>query len=150
MPRLIAAVDDTVEVEYGQFVLQEIPMTRNALMLPVPAGPWIAIGGDGGLLLHSAATDHYPTIRLEAWDSTPAGHGEHERWDHVLNLTCDLEAEARLQSVTATPGNHTLRIPQPGFHQARVHVGNQGDSAELGEGSFEAGVEHWLIQIWPG
>ncbi|WIY06762.1 hypothetical protein QRX60_23995 [Amycolatopsis mongoliensis] len=44
MPRLIAVVDHTVEVEYGQFVLQEIPMARNALTLPVPAGSWIAMG----------------------------------------------------------------------------------------------------------
>ncbi|WIY06763.1 hypothetical protein QRX60_24000 [Amycolatopsis mongoliensis] len=66
-----------------------------------------------------------------------------------MNLTCDLAAEARLQTVTAAPGNHTLPLPHPGAHQARVHVGNQDHTAELGEGSFEAGVEHWLIQLWP-
>lgn len=39
MPRLIAAIDDTVDVEYGQFALQELPMTRNALTSPSPPSP---------------------------------------------------------------------------------------------------------------
>lgn len=149
MSRLITAVDDTVEVEYGQFVLQEVPMARSPLALPVPTGPWTAVGGPGGLLLQSAATDHYPAIRIELWDDTPPADDRHSGWDQVLELTCDISAQTRLQSVTATPGEHTLTIEQSGAHHARVHVGNRRDTAELGEGSFETGVERWLIQLWP-
>ncbi|WIV61372.1 hypothetical protein [Amycolatopsis nalaikhensis] len=148
MSRLIAAIDDTVEVEYGQFVLQEVSMSRNALGLPVPTGSWTAVGGAGGLLLHSSATDHYPTVRVELWDGTPPGD-ERSGWAEVLELTCDLATEVRLQSVTATFGEHTLQIPRPGVHHVRAAVGNQSDTAELGEGSFETGVERWLIQLWP-
>lgn len=149
MPRLITAIDDTVDVEYGQFVLQEVPMTRNALTLAAPAGRWTAVGGPGGLLLHSAATDHSPAIRLELWDNTPPSDEGSTAWDQVLDLACDLATEARLQSVTATPGDHVLPITRPGAHHARVHVGNQRDTAQLGEGSFATGVERWLIQLWP-
>ncbi|WIV52928.1 hypothetical protein [Amycolatopsis nalaikhensis] len=148
MSRLIAAIDDTVEVEYGQFVLQEVSMNRNSLALPVPTGSWTAVGGAGGLLLHSAATDHYPTVRVELWDYSPP-NDQHSGWDQVLDLTCDLTSEIRLQSVTATFGEHTLQLLAPGVHHARVAVGNQRDTVELGEGSFEAGVERWLIQLWP-
>ncbi|MET9002285.1 hypothetical protein [Amycolatopsis sp. Hca4] len=144
---LIAAVDDTVDVEYGQFVLQELAMTRSPLTLPVPAGAWTAVGGAGGLLLHSAATDHAPAVRIELWDGAPAG--DTAEWDEVLDLTCDLAADVRLQSVTATPGHHTLPITHPGAHHARIHAGNQRDAGRLGEGSWAEGVERWLIQLWP-
>ncbi|WP_372672691.1 hypothetical protein [Amycolatopsis kentuckyensis] len=149
MSRLITAIDDTVDVEFGQFALQELPMTRNALTLAVPAGPWTAVGGPGGLLLHSAATDHSPAVRIELWDSPAPSEPGHDAWDHVLELACDLATEARLQSVTATPGDHLLPITRPGPHHARVHVGNQSDTALLGEGSFATGIERWLIQLWP-
>ena len=147
MPRLIAAVDDTVDVEYGQFVLQELSMTRSPLTLSVPTGSWTAVGGAGGLLLHSAATDHSPAVRVELWDSAPPG--DTAEWNQVLDLRCDLAADARLQSVTATPGHHTLLITRPGAHHARVHAGNQRDTGLLGEGSLAEGVERWLIQLWP-
>jgi hypothetical protein len=52
MPRLLHALDDTIVVEYSQFVVQEDSALRNPLTLPVPAGEWIAVGGPGGLLLH--------------------------------------------------------------------------------------------------
>ena len=147
MPGLLHALDDTVDVEYGQFVVQEVSMLRNPLALPVPAGEWHAAGGPGGLLLHSAATDHYPTVRLELWDGAPpTAQGD---WDQLVDLTCDLDSAVRLQSVTAAFSAHTLTIPRPGAHHARVHAGNQAETADLDEGTFEAGVERWLIQLWP-
>lgn len=149
MPRLITAIDDTVDVEYGQFVLQELPMTRNALTLSVPTGSWTAVGGPGGLLLHSAATDHSPAIRVELWDGTPTSEPGSANWAQILELTCDLATEARLQSVTASPGDHVLPVNRPGAHHVRVHVGDQRDAAQLGEGSFATGIERWLIQLWP-
>jgi len=146
MPNLVAALEDTIMVEYGQFVVQEISMLRSPLALPDPAGDWVAVGGPGGLLLHSAATDHYPLVRLELWnDAPPAASG---RWDHVLELTCDVQSAVRLQSVTADHSERTLPIEQTGAHHARVHVGNRDEAAELDEGTLESSVERWLIQLW--
>jgi hypothetical protein len=146
MPNLVGALDDTVKVEYGQFVVQEVSMLRSPLVLPVPAGEWVAVGGPGGLLLHSAATDHYPVVRLELWDDAPPTTPD--GWDQVVELTCDLQSAVRLQSVTATYSAHTLPIGRPGTHHARVHAGNQGEAAELDEGTLESGIERWLIQLW--
>jgi hypothetical protein len=147
MPALLTAIDDSIDVEYGQFVVQEIPMTRNALNVPVPGGDWLAVGGPGGLLLHSAGTDHYPAVRLELWDSEPLpGLGEGDR---IVEVACDLSDLVRLQSVTATPSPHVLTISRPGPHRARVHAGRRAETAELEEGSFAEGVESWLIQLWP-
>lgn len=146
MPDLVAALEDTVVVEYGQFIVQEVSMLRSPLELPDPVGDWVAVGGPGGLLLHSAATDHYPVVRLELWnDAPPTASGY---WDHVLELTCEVQSAVRLQSVTAAHSDHTLPIPQPGAHHARVHAGNRDEAAELDEGTLESGIERWLIQLW--
>ncbi|VVJ17212.1 Uncharacterised protein [Amycolatopsis camponoti] len=148
MPTLVAAIDDRIEVEYGQFLLQEIPMTRTALNLPVPRGDWLAVGGPGGLLLHSAGTDHYPAVRLELWDVDPLpGLGD---WDQVVEVACDLSDLVRLQSVTAIQSPNVLTIGRPGLHRARVHSGRRVEAAELEEGSYAEGVEGWLVQLWPG
>lgn len=146
VPNLLHALDDTIDVEYSQFLVQEVCMFRSPLALPGPTGEWVAIGKPGGLLLHSAANDHYPTVRLELWDGAPPAAARN--WDQVVDLTCDLESGVRLQSITATYSPHTLEISRQGAHHARVHVGNQDEAAELDEGTFETGVERWLIQLW--
>ena len=148
MPTLVTAIDDSIEVEYGQFLVQEIPMTRSVLNLPEPTGDWLAVGGPGGLLLHSAGTDHYPAVRLELWDADPLpGPGD---WDQVVEVACDLSDLVRLQSVTATQSPKILTVTHPGPHRARVHSGRRVEAAELEEGSYAEGVEGWLIQLWPG
>lgn len=147
MPTLVTAIDDSVDVEYGQFLVQEIPMGRSPLSLDVPTGDWLAVGGPGGLLLHSAATDHHPAVRLELWDADPLPRqGD---WDRVVEVACELSDQVRLQSVTAAQSPKVLAIARPGPHRARVHSGRRVEAAELGEGAFAEGVEGWLVQLWP-
>jgi hypothetical protein len=146
MPELLAAIDSTITVEYGQFVLQEVSMARNALTVGEPSGDWLVVGGAGGLLLHSAGNDHDPTVRVELWDAEPpAAPGE---WDRVVTVACDLADQVRLQSVTAAMAPEVLTLAQPGPHHARVHEGGRAATAELDEGTFAEGVERWLIQLW--
>ena len=64
-----------------------------------------AIGGPGGLLLHSAATDQPPAIRLENWDNAPPSEPGSAAWDQVIELACDLATEVRLESVTGRASN---------------------------------------------
>ncbi|PRY40546.1 hypothetical protein CLV43_106283 [Umezawaea tangerina] len=52
-------------------------------------GEWVAVGGLGGLLLHSAATDYYPAVRLGLWDDAPPTIPGGR--DHVLEVTCPSE-----------------------------------------------------------
>jgi hypothetical protein len=111
-------------------------------------GVWLAVGGPGGLLLHRGGTDHYPSVRLEVWDTDPSpGPGN---WDQVIEVTCDLSDQVRLQSVTATQSPQVLAITRPGPHHARVHCGRRAEAAELEQGSFAEGAESWLVQLWPG
>jgi hypothetical protein len=146
MPELLEAIDDSIVVEYGQFVVQESSMMRQAGALPVPGAPWVAVGGPGGLLLHSAATDHHPAVRLELWDEEPPA--EAGRWDVVLDLTCELETGVRLMSITATMTPAVLPLRQPGTYRARVCSGNRDETSHLDEATFVGGVERWLIQFW--
>jgi hypothetical protein len=147
MPSLLHSLDDTIGVEFGQFVVQEISMSRSPLSLPAPAGEWLAVGGPGGLLLHSAGNDHYPTVCLELWDGAPpTAPGD---WDQIVDLTCDLQSEVRLQTVMSVFSEHTLAITRQGLHCVRVHAGNRAEAAELEEATYVSGVERWLIQFWP-
>lgn len=108
---------------------------------------WLAVGGPGALLLHSAGTDHYPAVRVELWDGEPAPATT--AWDQILTVTCDLSDQVRLQSVAATQSPRVLNITRPGPHHARVHAGRRAETAQLEQGSFAEGVEGWLIQLWP-
>ncbi|MEV4599856.1 hypothetical protein AB0K15_20960 [Amycolatopsis sp. NPDC049253] len=147
MPQLLGAIDSSITVEYGQFVLQEIPMSRNALGVGEPRGDWLVLGGAGGLMLHSAGNAHDPAVRVELWDTEPpAAHGE---WDQVVTVACDLADQVRLQSVTAAMSPDVLTLGRPGPHHARVHGGGRAATAKLDEGTFAEGVERWLIQLWP-
>lgn len=146
MSNLVKAVEDTIVVEYSRFLVQEISMGRSPMAPSAPRGEWIAVGAPGGLLLHSAATDHYPVVRLELWDGAPPPSSDD--WDHVVEVTCDVDSAVRLQSVTAAQSDHSLPITQPGAHHARIHAGNQAETARLDEGTLESGIERWLIQMW--
>ncbi|WIX75050.1 hypothetical protein QRX50_26240 [Amycolatopsis carbonis] len=64
-------------------------------------------------------------------------------------VVCDLAEQVRLQSVTAAMAPDVLTLGRPGPHHARVHEGGRAATAELGEGTFAAGAERWLIQLWP-
>ncbi|MFI5589092.1 hypothetical protein ACIA5G_28825 [Amycolatopsis sp. NPDC051758] len=147
MPQLLEAIDDSIVVEYGQFLVQESGMLRPAGVLPVPRGPWVAVGGPGGLLLHSAATDHHPAVRLELWDEEPPADGG--AWDSVLDLACELDSGVRLLSIMAAMTPMVLPLPRPGSYHARVHSGDREEAGRLDEATFARAVERWLIQFWP-
>ena len=147
-PQLLAAVDDTVVVEFSQFVLQETPMSRLALELWPESGDFgIAVGGPGGLLCKSSATDHYPDVRIELWSAAPPESDA--EWEERADVTIQVTGDVRLQSVTAALSERVLRLPQPGEYKARVHVRGGRQARRLGEASFAEHVERWLIQLWP-
>jgi len=50
-------------------------------------GDWVAVGGPGGLLLHSAAADHCPVVRLKLRDdaqNTDFDIRRHQRLGGIL------------------------------------------------------------------
>jgi hypothetical protein len=48
-------------------------------------------------------------------------------------------------SATSAISPHPLHLPAPGEYRARVHTGGRQAAQGLGEGTFETGVERWLI-----
>lgn len=148
----MAAIDDTVVVEYGQFCLQDMARLHPAAEAPVPASDdWLLVGGRGGLLFHSAESDHYPAVRLELWSTQPPTHDE--PFDATGDATFSTDGtELRLWSITAAMGAHTLQLPTAGTYHVRAYVSGQADieAAEAAEpASFAEGLERWLVQIWP-
>lgn len=148
----ISVHDDTVVVEYGQFCLQDMARMHGATGVPVPAGgDWLLAGGRGGVLFHSAESDHYPAVRVELWASQPALRDE--PFDATGDATFSTDGtELRLWSITAEMGAHTIGLPAAGTYHVRAHVSGQADirAAEAADpASFAEGLERWLVQIWP-
>lgn len=147
-----SAIDDTVIVEYGQFCLQDMARLYPAAGAPVPANDdWLLAGGRGGVLFHSAESDHYPAVRVELWATRPPARDE--PFDAVGDATFSTDGtELQLWSITAAMGTRVLRLPAAGSYHVRAHVSGQADieAAEAAEpASFAEGLERWLIQIWP-
>jgi hypothetical protein len=146
MPTLLAELDDTVLVEFSQFVLQEIPMLRIAQELAVPPEGTLAVGGPGGIVFLSQASDHYPQVRIELWSGRP--EPIIEDWDASGELTTNLASAVKLKSLTMEMSDQALQLPQAGDYGTVVHVRRDPRVAELEEGSFARTAERWLVQLW--
>lgn len=148
----LSAIDDTVIVEYGQFCLQDLARLHGATEAPIPAdNDWLLAGGHGGVLFHSAESDHYPAVRVELWATQPPTHDK--PFDATGDSTFSMDGtELQLWSITAAMGDHTIPVPAAGTYHVRAYVSGQADlvAAEAAEpASFVEDVERWLIQIWP-
>lgn len=148
----LSTIDDTVDVEYGQFCLQDMAGVHMAVEVSVPPGDdWLLAGGRGGVLFHSAESDHSPAIRVELWATQPPVRtGPFDATDDATFSTDG--TELRLWSITAAMGDEILVLPAAGTYNVRAYVSGQADirAAEAAEpASFAEGLEQWLIQIWP-
>ncbi|WP_447002385.1 hypothetical protein ACRAKI_21945 [Saccharothrix isguenensis] len=145
----LTAIDDTIDVEYSQFLLQDMARLNSAATIQPPtAGEWLLAGGRGGVLFHSAENDHSPAVRIELWAAEPgAAEGQ---WDAMAEDRFEADStELLLWSITAAQGDHTLTLPAPGTYRVRAYVTGQAEIRAAGEASFAEGVERWLVQIWP-
>ncbi|MFD1147393.1 hypothetical protein [Saccharothrix hoggarensis] len=142
----MTAFDDTVDVEYSQFCLQDMARNNSPLALEVPDGDdWLMVGGLGGVLFHSTDTDHNPPIRLELWSTRPTAPTAswHDSAEAVFRTESE---EVRLWSPTAAMGEHTVPLPGPGEYHVEAFVRGREESDEHFAGDER---EHWLVRIWP-
>jgi len=146
-PELLAGPDDTILVEFSQFVLQEAPAQRTAQAIGVPSEGRRSLGGPGGIVFLSQASDHYPSVRIEVWSSRPEAGAA--RWDATEELTTNLTDDVRLRSRTMEISDKILPLPRPGDYAAIVHVNDDPQTDQLEEGSFAHTAERWLVQLWP-
>lgn len=145
----VTAFDDTVDVEYSQFCLQDMARMHTPLSLEVPDGDdWLIVGGPGGVLFHSAGSDHNPPIRLEFWAGRPGVPDS--PWQATAETAfTTVGAEVRLWSVTAAMGEHTLPLPGPGEYQVEAFVRVRPEGEEEFDDESEEEREQWLVRIWP-
>lgn len=146
-PIILAGFDDTVLVEFSQFALQEFPIRRMALEGGLPSAECRAVGGPGGIVFLSHASDHYPQVRVELWSDRPEPIGEHGGVGEELAI--DLIGAVRFASVTMTFSEQILPLPRDGAYGAFVSVRDDPEVERLEEGSFATTSERWLVQLWP-
>ncbi|MEU4446796.1 hypothetical protein AB0K14_26115 [Actinosynnema sp. NPDC050801] len=139
----VTAFDDTVDVEYSRFCLQDMVRMDGALSLRPPEDDdWLIVGGPGGVLFRSAGSDHNPPIRLELWAVRP--EPPETRWrESAEAVFTSAGTELRLWSVTAALGERTLVLPGPGDYHVEAFVRGEADPDE------EPEDEEWLVRIWP-
>jgi hypothetical protein len=143
---LLAELDDTILVEFSQFVLQETPMVRIAQEVGLPPEGRRTAGGPGGIVFLSQSSDHHPPVRIELWSDRPVPSAED--WDATEELAINLMGEVRLKSLTMEMSERALSLPQAGDYGAIVHVRDDAQVADLEEGSFADTNEQWLVQLW--
>ncbi|GAB3402402.1 hypothetical protein [Flindersiella endophytica] len=147
-PQPVQAINDSIRVEYGQFLLQDVAGRHLAGRLPVdPDRPWRMVAGPGGALFHSESLDRTVPVRLELWRAEPPDPPEPWRAVAVGVLVSDSD-QLRLRSITGDLTSHVLALEGPGPYHIRAYVhttvGDDDDEA------FETDVEErWLLQLWP-
>jgi hypothetical protein len=147
----LAAVQHDVMVEYRLFRLQAADAGVNACEgQPHPsAADWVLLAGEAGALLHSTMNDHYAAVRLELWPAVPP-HLDDARSDSAQGDMHLNTATLLIDSTTGWPNPATLALPVPGDYGIRARRRRTPRADEVDqEGSFEHGLEEWLIQIWP-
>jgi hypothetical protein len=152
-PRVRVALDDEIPVKYGTFALQvERPANPDESPFEIDLAGGIVGACTGGVVFGSAASEHYPFVRIELWTAAPPdGQAHGEDWDAVgeARLNSPEQAVLRLRSDFGdwTPG--LLELFEPGPYHVRAHVSGRADAAaRLRETRYFHGVERWLVRIW--
>lgn len=152
-PRIRVALDDEIPVKCGTFALQvERPTNLDESPFEIDLSNDIVAACPGGVAFSSAATEHYPSVRIELWTAAPPdGQAHDEDWDAVGEAWLDSPEQAvlRLRSDFGdwTPG--LLELFEPGPYRIRAHVtGRAAAVSRLRETRHFRGVERWLVRIW--
>lgn len=151
--RIRFALDDEIPVKYGRFALQiERPPVLEETPFEIDLAGRVMAACSAGVVFGSAASEHYPFIRIELWtDAPPEGQAHDEDWDAVGDAWLDSPEQTvlRLRSDFGdwTPG--LLELFEPGPYHIRAHVTGRADAdARLRETRHFHGVERWLVRIW--
>jgi hypothetical protein len=108
---------------------------------------------DGRLAVFSSDDDHYPSVRLEAWNAEPGatdGSGQFDAsWQEVG--TAVLETETGIVRLADPVGvKEALFLIGPPLFEYRVAVYTKDAHLLLsGTESFPHGAEKWLLRFWP-
>jgi hypothetical protein len=150
-PRLVQeAQSEELLIEYRQFQVQERHgKSVTGVTLSTDNEDDIATGADGGVKLWSAGNDHYPSVRLQLWSSTPPQ--SREKWDRTQEETFTVSSTGHLtlKTLSGEESDASITLQAPGSYRVRVHVRGCEEAWERGEAQWFRGVEQWLLQIWP-
>lgn len=149
-PRCLDAAQGEVLVEYRQFLLQGGGPDAREIHVPDDEGSGIAVtGGPGGLLLRSAANDHYVLVRFERWSGEPPPN--HDGWEVTRDsaFTVSDGSPLYLSELFGSNDPPEITMPAPGRYLVRAYVWGCRAASERGEAEFFRDVERWLMHIWP-
>jgi hypothetical protein len=148
-PRLLSATEGEVLVAYTLFLLQEDSGSLALDEIERPDGG-VATGGEGGVVLWSAANDHYPRVRIELWSGEPPPSQDAWEVGHDTAFTVSVTGRLELTPIFgAPPDARSIKLPRLGTYKMRAYVRGTEEARQRAEAEFFHGIEQWLLQIWP-
>jgi len=134
-------------VDHRMFVLLDPRRRPSPQEEGLPGHDEILRAGQHGVVFHSGGDLFRPAVTIERWAADPgAAPGE---WDGVAEASFDAPSgRLRLRSVMGEPAGPDLAVAGP--LRLRAHTRGRGEAmARLSLETDYAGVEDWLIQLWP-
>ncbi|MGW0732460.1 hypothetical protein [Streptomyces sp. NPDC002851] len=101
---------------------------------------WTVLAGPGGAVFRCGTTDHRPLVRTQVWSAEPPPPGG--EWDTQETVRFALHTEGRVQlnEWDGYPAGDVLDLGSPGTYALRAARRMTPSSA---------GMEDWLLQLWP-
>ncbi|EIV96578.1 hypothetical protein [Frankia sp. QA3] len=153
MANLIRALDTHVPVEYAVFHLVGLGDPDGLGDHDEPMLPETVLARHTQVHVRSAASQHLPAVRLEAWDAEPAPPAPPDgipAWDYTEDLR--LVSPTGIAHLVTLNGTLVRGLPVgPPLFRYGVRLRRAGGAAAstLPQFSDARGVETYLVQTWP-
>ncbi|MBB4751214.1 hypothetical protein [Actinoplanes lobatus] len=134
-------------VDHRMFVLLDPRSRPTPLDEGLPEHDEILRAGQHGVVFRSGGDLFRPAVTIERWAADP-GTADGE-WDEVAEASLSAPSgRLRLRSIMGEPAGPDLEVE--GSQRLRAHTRGRGEAMErLTVETGYAGVEEWLIQLWP-
>ncbi|MGP3913807.1 hypothetical protein [Nonomuraea sp. 10N515B] len=154
MAQLVSAMEDTVSVQYGQFIFVDADGSDGAGDYP---SPWelafeeeerLQVTANGGLV-STGYSDHKVQVRFELWDAAPGHLADADSREVEFSTSsgriCLAELVSHSEHAFFDLGRHAASWKL----RALVFVLRDPNEVDWEKEGFPSGVERYCLQFWP-
>ncbi|NRQ37287.1 hypothetical protein HII36_36435 [Nonomuraea sp. NN258] len=156
MAQLVSALEDTVSVQYGQFVFIDADGSAGAdgslspWELSFDEDEWLQVTTNGGLV-STGYSDHKVQVRFELWDAPPPRVADGVSTEREEDFSAGSGRICLTELVS--DGEHPFfdlgRRAASWKLRALVFVLRDPDEVDWEKEGFPSGLERYCLQFWP-